>query len=87
MSTKNTAFSQIYINILRANSVISDSTSFLDLNYDVLHDASGNRYSQGNDISLVNLGLIDLFSSYMLTTNSGKHSKDIRHAHIVSSIY
>ena len=37
-----------------------------------------------NDITLVNLGAIALFSILKLTTSSGKHLEDISHAHIVS---
>ena len=61
--------------------------SYLDLNFDVLHAATNNRYADGNDIRLINLGLISLFSNYKLTTSSGKHLEDISHAHIVSLMY
>ena len=36
---------------------------------------------------LVNLGVIALFSSYKLTTSSGKHLEEIIHAHIVLLLY
>ena len=74
----------IYIYIPRGNSVISLLNSYLDLNFDVLQDATNNRYADGNDIRLVNFGPIGLFSKYKLTTSSGKHLEDISHAHIVS---
>ena len=46
------------------------------------------RYSpDANDIRLVNLGPIALFSNYKLTTSSGKHLEEISHAHIVSLMY
>ena len=61
--------------------------SYLDLNFDVLHAATNNRYIDGNDIRLVNLGLIALFNNYMLTTSSGKNLEDISHAHVVSLMY
>ena len=61
--------------------------SYLELNFDVLHAATNNRYVDGNDISLVNLGSIGLFSNYKLTTPSGKHLENIDHAHIVSLMY
>ena len=61
--------------------------SYLELNFDVLHAATNNRYVDGNDIRLVNLGPIGLFSNYRLTTSSGKHLKNIDHAHIVSLMY
>ena len=41
----------------------------------------------GNDIRLVNLGPIALFSNYKLTTSSGKHLENIDHALIVSLMY
>ena len=62
--------------------------SYLELNFDVLHAAAtNNRYADGNDIRLVNLGPIGLFSNYKLTTSSGKHLENIDHAHIVSLRY
>ena len=87
ISTINTANSQIYINIPREDSVISLLNSYLELNFDVLHAATNNRYVDGNDIRLVNLGVIALFSNYKLTTSSGKHLENIDHAHIVSLMY
>ena len=61
--------------------------SYLDLNFDVVHAATNNRYADGNDIRLVNLGPFALFSNYKLTTSSGKHLEDVSHAHIVSLMY
>ena len=61
--------------------------SYLELNFDVLQAATGNRYADANDIRLVNLGPIALFSNYKLTTISGKHLEEISHAHIVSLMY
>ena len=84
ISTINTANSQVYINIPREDSIISLFNSYFELNFDVLHAATNNRYADGNDIRLVNLGTIGLFSNYKLTTSSGKHLENIDHAHIVS---
>ena len=64
VSTMNTSNSQIYINMPRGDSVISLLISYLNLTFDVLHAATGNRYADNNDIRLVNLGPIALFSSY-----------------------
>ena len=61
--------------------------SYLELNFDVLHAATGNRYVENNVIRLVNLGPIVLFSIYELTSSSGKHLEDIYHTHIVSLMY
>ena len=61
--------------------------SYLELIFDVLHAATTNRYVDGNDIRLVNLGPIGSFSDYKLTTISGKHLENIDHAQIVSIMY
>ena len=87
ISTINTTNSQVYINIPREDSVISLLKSYLELNFDVLHAATNNRYVDGNDIKLVNLGSVGQFSNYKLTTSSGKHLENIYHAHIVSLMY
>ena len=87
ISTINTPNSQIYLIIPRDDSVISLLNSYLEVNFDVLKAATNNRYVSGDNIRLVNIGSIDLFSSYKVTTSSGKHLEDISHAHIVSLIY
>ena len=61
--------------------------SYLELNFDGLQAATNNRYVDANDIRLVNLGPIALFSNYKLTTSSGKHLEEISHAYIVSLMY
>ena len=83
ISTINTPNSQIYINIPREDSVISLLNIYLELNFDVLQAATGNRYPDGADIRLFNLGVIALFSIYKLTTSSGKHLEEINHANIL----
>ena len=87
ISTKNTANSQVYFNIPREDSVISLQNSYLELNFDALQAATNNRYVDGNDIRLVNLGSKGLFSNYKLTTSSGKHLENIDHSHIASLMY
>ena len=72
ISTINTANSQVYINIPREDSVISLLNSYLELDFDVLRADNSNRYIDNNDIRLVNLGPIALFSNYKLTTHSEK---------------
>ena len=86
-STINTPNSQIYINIPREDSVISLFNSYIDLNFEVVKKNDNSRYGNGNDIKLVNLGPIALFSNFKLTTSSGKHLEDISHAHLVSLMY
>ena len=60
----------MFINIPREDSVISLLKSYFDLNFDVLHAASGNRYADGKVKRLVNLGPIAFFTNYKLTTSS-----------------
>ena len=86
-STINTPNSQIYINIPREDSVISFLNSYLDINFEVIKKTDNSRYGNGNDIRLVNLGPIALFSNFKLTTSSEKHLEDISHTHIVSLLY
>ena len=86
-STINTPNGQIYINIPREDSVISLLNSYLDLNFEVIKRVDNSRYGNGNDIRLVNLGPVALFSSFKLTTSSGKHLEDNSHAHLVSLMY
>ena len=84
LSTINTPNSQVYINIPKEDSVIPLLNSYLELKFDVLHAATNNRYVDGNDIRLVNLGPIELFSNYKLTTSSGKYLENFDDVHIVS---
>ena len=77
----------MYNNIPREDSVISLLNSYLELNFDVLHAATNNSYVDGNDVRLLNIGPIALFSNYRLTTSSGKHLENIDHAHIVCLMY
>ena len=86
-STLNTTNSQIYINIPRDDSVISLLNSYLDLNFEVVKKTDDSRYGKGNDMRLVNLGPIALFSNFKLTSSSGKDLEDISHAHLVSLMY
>ena len=81
ISIINTANSQIYIKIPREDSVFSLLNSYIELNLDVLQAATNNRYVDINDIRLVNLGPVAIFSIYKLTTSSGKHLEVISHAH------
>ena len=60
---------------------------YFDLIFDVSHAAGNDRSSDNNDIRLVNLGPIALFSNDKLTSSSGEHLEDISHAHVVSLLY
>ena len=87
ISTMNTPNSQIYFIIPRENSVVSLLNSYLEVNFDVVKATTIDRYANGDNIRLVNLGPIALFSNYKLSTSSGKHSEEISHGHIVSLMY
>ena len=87
ISTMNIANSQTYINIPREDRVFSWLNSYLELNFDVLHATTNNRYADNNDIRLVNLGPIALFNKYKVTTSSGKHLQNVKHSHIAGLMY
>ena len=87
ISTINTPNSQIFIIIPREDSVISLLNIYIEINFDVLKATTNNRFADTDDMRLVNLGPIALFSNYKLTTSSGKHSENIDHDHIVSLMY
>ena len=61
--------------------------SFFGLKFDVIHAATNNRYADNNDIRLVNLGPIALFSKYKFTKSPGKHLESIEHGHIACLMY
>ena len=71
LSTINTANSPIYINIPQDHSLISLLKGYLDLNFDLLHAATNNRYVDADDLWLINLAVIALFSNCKLPTSSG----------------
>ena len=82
-STLKTPNSQLYVNKSREHSVVSVLNSYLDLNFEVIRTTDISRYANGNDIQLVNRGLIVSLSVFNLTTSSGKHYECISQAHIV----
>ena len=86
-STIITAITQVHNNIPREDSLISLLKSYLDFDFDVFNAATNNRFVDTDDIWLINLAVIALFSNYKLRTSSGKHLEDISHAHIVSLLY
>ena len=62
-------------------------SSYLDLKFEVKKRPKKSRYAIVIVIRLVNLGPFAIFSSYKLTTSSGKHFEAIGHAHIVYVLY
>ena len=88
LSTINTGNSQSYINIPRGDAVNTLLNNLLDLNFDVFHAVKPeNRYADADDLRLVNLGSIALFSNYKLASSNGKHTEEISHAHIACLMY
>ena len=87
ISTIYTPNSQTYVNIPREDSAISLLNSYIELNFDVLKAATSNRYADADNIRLINLGPIALFSYYKLTTSSGKHLEKTDPAHYVCLMY
>ena len=61
--------------------------SYLNLNYEVIKKANNSRHGDGNDIKLVKLGPIVLFSNYKLKMSPGRSSQDISHEHIVPLLF
>ena len=86
-STINTANSQIYLKIPREDSLISLLKYYLDLDFDILHAATNNRYVDNDNIWLINLAMIALFSNLKLKNSSGKHLENFDHTHRVSLMY
>ena len=86
-STKYNANCQVFIHIPWKYSVISLLNSYLDINFDVLHTATGNRYVDDNDVWLINLGAIAFLSTCKSTPSSGRNLEDVSHAHIVSLMF
>ena len=87
INTINTATPQLYSKIPKGDSVISLLNGNLEINFDVVHAATNNRYTDGDNISLDNLGPNALFSIRKITTTSGKYLEDIQHCHIVFLMY
>ena len=60
--------------------------SYIELNFDVIKAATGNRYADADDILLAILAPIALFSNYKLTTSIRKHLENIDHAPLMYKI-
>ena len=69
ISTISTPNSQKYIKRPREDYVISLLNSYMEIKFDVLHAASGNRYADSNHKRLVNLGPFALISYYKMTNS------------------
>ena len=56
--------------------------SYLQIEIDVLQQDGRTRFADGNRISLVNVGVLALFSEARLSTSSDKTLESINHLHI-----
>ena len=61
--------------------------NYFELFFEVIKRADNSRYANWDDIRLVNLGPIALFSKPKVTTSSGKHLLELSHSHKVSLLY
>ena len=86
-SAINTPNNQRYFSIPRKDSVISLLNSYFELIFEVIKKTDVSRYTNGDDIRLVNLGSIALCNNLKLMTSCGKLLKGITHAERVSSRY
>ena len=68
LTTVNNNNSNITINIPREDSYISLQNSYILINFEVTR-VDDTKYVDGNEISLVNLGPVALFSEGKLTTH------------------
>ena len=86
LATINNANSNVSISLPRENAYICLQNSFISLEFEVLKN-NNTRYTNGDEISLVNFGPISLFSEAKLTTSSGKHLEKVDNLHLISLMY
>ena len=86
LATVNNNNSNITINIPREDSYISLQNSYILIDFEVTRN-DDTKYVDANEISLVNLGPVALFSEGKLTTHSGKHLENIENLHTVSLMH
>ena len=83
LATFNNANSNVSISLPREDAYICLQNSYLSLEFEVLKN-DNTRYTNGDEISLVNFGPISLFSEAKLTTSSGKHLEKVDNLHQIS---
>ena len=86
LATVNNANSNVSISLAREDAYICLQNSFISLEFEVLKN-NKTRYTNGDEISLVNFGPISLFSEAKLTTSSGKHLEKVDNLHLISLMY
>ena len=83
LATVNNANSNISISLPREDAYICLQNSYISLEFEVPKNDK-TRYTNGDEISLVNFGPVALFSEAKLTTSSGKHLEKIDNLHPIS---
>ena len=86
LATINNTNSNTKISFPREDAYICLQNSFISLEFEVLKN-NITRYTNGDEIGLVNFGPISLFSEAKLTTSSGKHLEKVDNLHLISSMY
>ena len=86
LATINNNSSNISISLPREDADICLQNSYIGLEFEV-HKNDDTRYNDGDEISLVNLGPIALFSEVKLTTSSGKHLEKVDNLHPICLMY
>ena len=83
LATINNANSNVSISLPREDAYICLQNSFISLEFEALKN-NDSRYTNGDEIGLVNFGPISLFSEAKLTTSSGKHQEKVDNLHLIS---
>ena len=86
LATINNTNSNTTISFPREDAYICLQNSFKGLEFEVLKN-NDTRYTNGDEIGLVNFGPISLFSEAKLTTSSGKHLEKVDSLHLISLMY
>ena len=86
LATINNNNSNISISLPREDAYICLQNSYISIEFEVLKN-DDTRYADDDQISLVNFGLIALFSEAKLTTSSGKHLENVDNLHPISLMY
>ena len=86
LATINNTNSNTTISFPREDAYICLQNSFISLEFEVLKNIN-TRYTNGDEIGLVNFGPISLFSEAKLKTSSGKHLEKVDNLHLISLMY
>ena len=86
LATINNVNSVITISIPREDAYVCLQNSYLSVEFEVLKN-DDTRYVNNNEIGLVNLGPVALFSEAKLNTSSGKHLEKVDNLHTISLMW